>query len=311
MRVLVTGATGFIGRRLVPQLRAAGADVIGLAFDEGAEDQSVVPFPNLDADVIQVDLRKPHAAGRTVAFVRPDRVIHLAAAGVANPAIEPEVALSHNVNGTLNLLNACFRNRDLPTPPRQFMTIRTPGESKPSNAYVASKAAAWSFCQMFARRYGWPIVGAMVFQAYGPGQPSHTFVQAALRSALAGQDFAMTSGQQCRDWIFLNDVVDGLVSTLGRELPPGESAELGTGRATSLLAVAELAYRLAGRGGQPLAGALPNRAGEHVDVVADVARSSELIGWRAQISLSEGLGLLLESMIREDQKKTAGEGRLS
>jgi nucleoside-diphosphate-sugar epimerase len=297
VRVLVTGATGFIGRRLVSQLLAADVDVVGLAFDEGQEDQSTSrteSFSNLDVDVIQVDLRQPHSTNKIVSVVRPVKVVHLAAAGVANPAIEPSVALIHNVLGPFNLLYACFQNKDLPTAPRQFIPIRTPGESKPSNAYVASKAAAWSFCQMFARRYGWPIVGAMVFQAYGPGQPSHTFVQAALLSALAGQDFAMTSGRQSRDWIFLSDVVDGLIAALGKELlPAGESVEIGTGRRTTLLDVAELVYQLAGRGGRPLTGTLPDRVGEDINVVADVARTHELIGWRPKITLEDGLHLLL------------------
>ena len=102
----------------------------------------------------------------------------------------------------------------------------------------------------------------MIFQAYGPGQPSHTFVQAALRSALAGQDFAMTSGVQSRDWIFLNDVTDGLVAILDKDLQPGKSVELGTGRGTTLLDVAELAYQLVGHGGRPLIGALPDRTGD-------------------------------------------------
>ncbi|UCG22938.1 MAG: NAD(P)-dependent oxidoreductase [Chloroflexota bacterium] len=314
MRVLVTGATGFIGRRLVSQLLAANVDIVGLAFDEGAENQLAYATDsgaNQDVDIIQVDLRQPDATSRAVAFVSPDKVVHLAAAGVADPEIEPELALNHNVQGTLNLLYACFHNMELETPPSQFITIRTPGESKPFNAYVASKAAAWSFCQMFARRYGWPILGAMIFQAYGPGQPSHTFVQAALRSALAGQDFAMTSGTQGRDWIFLSDVVYGLVAALGTKLPPGESVELGTGQRTSLLDVAKLAYELAGRGGQPLAGALPDRTGEDIDVVANVTRTNEMLVWRPQVGLKQGLSLLLDDLRVKDQKKTAGRCRLS
>jgi UDP-glucose 4-epimerase len=314
MRVLVTGATGFIGRRLVPQLLAANVEIVSLAFDDGAEMQSTFTTEsasNLDIDVIQVDLRQSDATSKAVTLVSPKKVVHLAAAGVANPEIEPDIALDHNVHGTLNLISACFQNKDLETPPQQFITIRTPGESKPSNGYVASKAAAWSFCQMFARRYGWPIVGAMIFQAYGPGQPSHTFVQAALRSALAGQDFVMTSGVQSRDWIFLNDVTDGLVAILDKDLQPGKSVELGTGRGTTLLDVAELAYQLVGHGGRPLIGALPDRTGEDIEVVADVARTGELLGWRPQITLEQGLQLLLEDISGRAQRKTAGGGRLS
>ncbi len=288
MRVLITGATGFIGRLLVERLAGIGAAVYGLALED--EDA------RLDIELHPVDLRLPTATAQVVCHVRPDKVIHLAAAGVSNPAIDPFAALQHNVEGTLNLLHACFQNPQLKRPPRQLIVIRTPGEPKPANAYVASKAAAWSYCQMFARRSGWPIVGATVFQAYGPGQPAHTFVQAAARAALAGEDFAMTSGRQARDWIYVSDVVDGLATMLEHELPPGDSVDLGTGHGMTLLNVAQLIYRLAGRGGRPMPGALPDRAGEEIDKIADSTLTSRKIDWAAQVVLEDGLRLVLEAL---------------
>lgn len=288
MRVLVTGATGFIGRLLVDRLAGMGAAVCGLAL----EDEDV----RLDIELHPVDLRQPTATAQVVSHVRPERVVHLAAAGVANPAIDPFAALHHNVEGTLNLLHASFQNPELDRPPRQVIVIRTPGESSPANAYVASKAATWSYCQMFARRSGWPIVGAMVFQAYGPGQPAHTFVQAAARAALAGEDFAMTSGRQVRDWIYVSDVVDGLVALLERELAPGDSVELGTGRGTTLLDVAQRIYQLAGGAGRPMPGALTDRAGEEINRIADMALTGRKIDWLPQVTLDDGLRLVLEAL---------------
>lgn len=149
---------------------------------------------------------------------------------------------------------------------------------------------------MFARRSGWPIVGATVFQAYGPGQPAHTFVQAAARAALAGEDFAMTSGRQARDWIYVSDVVNGLATMLEHELTPGDSVDLGTGHGMTLLNVAQLIYRLAGRGGRPMPGALPDRAGEEIDKIADSTLTSRKIDWAAQVVLEDGLRLVLEAL---------------
>ena len=156
---------------------------------------------------------------------------------------------------------------------------------------------------MYARRNRWPIVGATVFQAYGPGQPAHTFVQAALRAALGGQDFAMTSGNQSRDWIFLSDVVDGLAATLVAQLSPGDSLDLGTGRRTSLLDVATLAYRLVGRGGAPIPGALTDRAGEEGGLTADVDRTSEALGWTPHVTLEQGLSLVIQSMDNQNKNR--------
>lgn len=299
MRLLITGATGFIGRALVQRLYASGAELVGLALDEDISQSrfSSIAGSSPDIHVLPVDLRLSEAISQAVTRIRPDQVVHLAAAGVTNPAIDPKIALEHNTQGTLNLLNACFQNPNLGSAPRKLIVIRTPGESKPSNAYVASKAATWSFCQMYARRYRWPIAGARIFQAYGPGQPAHTFIQAALRAALAGEDFSMTSGDQARDWIYLSDVVDGLIAILNAQLSPGASLDLGTGRRTSLLDVATLAYRLVGRGGAPVPGALADRAGEGIDQVAGVARTNEALGWKPQITLEEGLNLVLQSLV--------------
>lgn len=295
MRVLITGATGFVGRLLVPRFIAADIEPVGLAlkndiakYESWAEKQGL--------DLVPADLRSAAMTADIVAQVQPDRVVHLAAAGVANPTITSSLALEHNVHGTINLINAAFHNPALANPPAQLMVIRTPGENHPANAYTASKAAAWSFCQMYAWRYGWPIIGAMIFQAYGPYQPAHTFVQAALRSALAGADFAMTSGKQTRDWIYIGDVVAGLLAATATNLLPGASVDLGTGVPTSLLDVANIVYALVGRGGAPNVGAIPDRAGEEISQVADVSRSAKLLNWQPQIELADGLRLVLNSL---------------
>jgi nucleoside-diphosphate-sugar epimerase len=138
----------------------------------------------------------------------------------------------------------------------------------------------------------------MIFQAYGPGQAPHLFVQAALRAALAGEDFAMTSGDQLRDWIYLEDVVDGLAAALARDLAPGKSFDLGTGHVTSLIDVAKLVYRLVGRGGKPLPGALPDRSGESYVLSADVSQSTKILSWVPQFALLDGLNRMIAILDR-------------
>jgi UDP-glucose 4-epimerase len=296
MRVLITGATGFIGRLLVPRLISAGIEPVGLALQNDIAQYESRADKEPRLTLLPADLRDAALTAGVVAQIRPDRIIHLAAAGVTNPAIDSSLAVEHNVLGTINLIRAAFQNPKLANPAGQLIVIRTPGESHPANAYTASKAAAWSFCQMYARRHGWPIAGAMIFQAYGPHQPAHTFVQAAFRSALAGEDFDMSSGAQGRDWIYVDDVVEGLAAASAAGLPPGVSIDLGTGRRTSLLDVANMAYRLVGRGGAPNPGAIPDRSGEEISRVADVDHSASLIDWRPRVELLAGLRSVLESL---------------
>jgi nucleoside-diphosphate-sugar epimerase len=136
----------------------------------------------------------------------------------------------------------------------------------------------------------------MIFQAYGPGQAQHTFVQAVIRSAMAGENLEMTTGSQKRDWIYLNDVVDGLVAALGADLRAGESFDLGTGLLTSLIDVANQVYRLVKRGGHPVPGGLPDRPGDSFGLAANVSRSTKLIGWAPRFTLEAGLKQLVSDL---------------
>src|SRR5690606_36322356 len=93
--------------------------------------------------------------------------------------------------------------------------------------------------------------------------------------------------------IHIDDVVAGFLALLEAALPPGETVEFGGGRPGSLSDVATYIYRLVGRGGSPLIGALPNRPGEEPRQVADVERTAALIGWRPRISLEDGVSRLV------------------
>ncbi|MCB9422621.1 MAG: NAD(P)-dependent oxidoreductase [Ardenticatenaceae bacterium] len=293
MRILVTGATGFIGRSLIPVLlQRPYTQVVVLRL----ESESGRPFPppltslRQQFDVVYADLRHFGLMVRAVRQAEPDAVIHLAAVGATEPFLPAETALRHNVTGTINLLRACFEKM---SSIQQIIVARTPGERSAMNVYAASKAAAWNFCQMYGRTQQWSIHGAMIFQAYGPYQPEQTLIPSAIKVALAGQDFPMTSGEQKRDWIHVSDVAAGFVAMLGQPLPPGTTVELGTGRLTSVADVVRQIYALTGKGGQPQIGLLPDRPGEEAVQVADVGRTKALVGWETAVSLTNGLRQLI------------------
>lgn len=298
MRVLVTGATGFIGRSLVGRLvTQADTAVTVLVRERHTQRQLPAPLETIHPQIklIPADLRDLQQTKRAVRKAQPDAVFHLAAAGVGDPFLPVDTALSHNLYGTINLLRAVFEvEPDAPQPP-QLIVSRTPGEYSTMNPYAASKAAAWQFCRMYARTRGWPVVGAMIFQAYGPGQADRRLLPSAMRAALAGQDFPMTAGQQQRDWIYVADVVEGLLAVHSAGLIPGTTVDLGSGKLHSVASVVRRVYALAGGKGRPLFGAIPSRPGEEAAQQADVLRSKALTGWETAVSLEAGLPLMLSS----------------
>lgn len=262
MHILITGATGFIGRHLVPFL--------GDAFPLTLLLRQPLPrtlhhthgrHPHLIAD-----LRHKKTLLHAIQQTQPDVVIHLAAVGATNPFLPAQTAIAHNLLGSINLMQACFAQQ---TTVQRLIIARTTGEQSQLNTYATSKAAVWQFAQLYSQTNGWPIVGAMIFQCYGAHQPSHALIPAAIRAAQAGNDFPMTNGQQTRDFIHVADVCTGLAAMASAPtLPARFTAELGTGIITSLHEVTQHIYTLIGRGGQPLLGAIPTRPGEQPQPIA-------------------------------------------
>jgi GDP-4-dehydro-6-deoxy-D-mannose reductase len=186
MKVLVTGAAGFVGRHMVAELLAAGHDVVPLVH--GAADG--LPSP------VSCDITDAAALAGTVARVKPEGCVHLAGiAFVPKGWSEPNLVQTVNVVGTVNLLEA-FRIHA----PRARIVVastsqvygnpqhRTPlpedAPMMPENPYAVSKMAADLTALLYAKRYGMHAVTARPANHIGPGQ-STDFVVPAFASQIA------------------------------------------------------------------------------------------------------------------------------
>lgn len=288
MRVLLTGGTGFIGRNTLPTLLAQNHDVTLLVTEKYAAGTPLPPDIQAvreQISIVYADLRNNNLTHRAVTEANPDAILHLAVVGPTDPFLPVETAIRHNVNGTINLIRAAFEKNRV----QKLIVARTPGEATAMNVYAASKAAAWNFCQMYARTAGWPIVGATIFQAYGQHQPPRTLIPSAFAAAAKHDDFPMTAGTQLRDWVAVQDVADALSTILTTKLPPATTLDIGTGTLTSIANIVQTIYNIVQSEGSPLVGALPSRAGESPRQIADTTKTRELTHWQSTISVQEGL----------------------
>jgi len=296
--VFLTGATGFIGRYLTQALLNLGYAVSALVLPSDAQALPVEVRP------YSGDITDPGSVADALADAKPTVVFHLAAIGMTNPCLTMGAACRVNVDGVINILNAVHAVEGvqrvvLVGSSHEYGARRSDDELDPFNPYGASKVAAWAFARGAYNAWGLPVVWVRPFQVFGPGQHIRALVPASILAAIGKDDFQMTRGEQRRDFVFVSDVVEGLL-TAGR-VPDieGRALDLGSGQLRSIRQVVERIWALAGAEGRVLAGALPYRPGEVPAIPANVQRTRMLTGWEASTSLDEGLMLTIDALRNE------------
>jgi UDP-glucose 4-epimerase len=288
VRVLITGATGFIGERLVTALQSAGRD-IAIFVPPGEE----VPSSE-GVHPVYGDITDATGLHKTLQSVAPQVVFHLAAVGTSNPNLPLQEAYRVNVGGAINLLEAVRATSSV----QRVVMVGTSYEYgargtddglDPFNAYSASKVAAWAFTRAAYTNWGVPATHVRPFQVYGPGQRDEALIPAAIAAALRHDDFPMTRGEQQRDFVFVDDVVAGLIAAAQAPRVEGRVLDLGSGKLHCVREVVECIWAKTASRGTVLAGALPYRPGEVSAIPANVQRTRLLTGWEAEVSLDQGL----------------------
>jgi nucleoside-diphosphate-sugar epimerase len=298
--VLVTGAAGFLGSHLVRRLAGLGAWVAALHRPGADLDRLAGAGPRVRrvaADLL--DTRALKAWTRTHA---PRTVFHLAAYGVDPRRDDPSLAFGVNVRGFVSLIESldrgtldafvntgtCFEYG------RSARPISETDPLEPRGAYSQSKAAQVAVGTMLARTQGWPIVTLRPFTLYGPGEQPNRLIPQLLRGVLDGGEVRLTGGIQTRDFIYVDDAVDAFLVAGRTPAVAGEVFNIGSGRATSVRAVAERIRDLSGSSVVLKFGALPYRPDELWHLCADIGQARRRLGWSPRVELDEGLRRTLE-----------------
>lgn len=284
-RVLVTGATGFLGAHLVRRLAQSGAVVMGV---------SRRPQPDRpDLTWYGADLSQRAAVDALLATTRPDLVFHLAGAVTAAPDIDHVGPTFESLlASTVHLLGAATARRcERVVLVGTLLQAAVQGDvAIPGSPYVAAKWAAAAYGRMFHALYGAPVVMPRLAIAYGPGQHPRRVIPYVMLSLLRGAAPRLGSGGLRADWIYVDDAVEGLVAAATVDGLEGTSPDLGTGTLVSVREVVERIVTLAGVAQKPVFGTEPDRPLEAYEA-ADIAATATRLGWRARTSLDAGLRL--------------------
>ncbi|MFF4774994.1 NAD-dependent epimerase/dehydratase family protein [Microtetraspora fusca] len=293
MRILVTGGAGFIGSNLVDRLLADGHDVAVV------DDLSSGNTCNPDAALHTMDVRDPALVEMAEAW-RPEVVCHLAAQisvrkSVADPLHDARV----NVEGTLNVLEAARRSGARKVVYASSVAvygrpaaIPVPGDAPtdPRSPYAASKLSGEVYLSAYSALHGLEYTTLVLSNVYGPRQSpeGEAGVVAIFTDALlAGRPTVLYGdGSQTRDYIFVEDVVDGFARACG-SAGNGRRFNLGTGVQTTDRELHMLVAAAAGAPDEP--GLAPARLGDLPTMAVDPEPAREGLGWRPRTDLATGL----------------------
>jgi UDP-glucuronate 4-epimerase len=305
MKLLITGVAGFIGSHLAARLSARGDQLLGLDnFDEtlypAALHRRNLALLEGGLDFVEGDILDGELIDRLFAEHGLDAVVHLGAlAGVRPSLAQPKRYQRVNVEGTLNLLEACRTYR---VPRFVFASsssvygahstvpfCESDAAVRPASPYAASKRAGELYCATYSDLYGMATTALRFFTVYGPRQRPEMAIHKFARLIAEGKPVPFYGdGSSARDYTFIDDIIDGVVAAIDRAKPGGHRVyNLGGSRTTSLARLVELLEQ--GLGKRAILDRQPDQPGDVPITFADLTRATAELGYAPKVPIEEGI----------------------
>ena len=285
VRVLVTGARGFIGAQLCRRLAEAGAILHAVSSRAEFKDPSAAVCWS------GVDLADAGNVRRLVEQARPDVVFHLAGHVTGSQELgHVEATFRVNLASTVHLLTTAVEaGRCRVVLAGSMQEPDDDPKAIPCSPYAASKWACNGYARMFHHLYQLPVVIARPMMVYGPGQwDVSKLLPYVTTSLLSGTAPSVSSGARTLDWVFIDDVVTGMMMLAKGTTIVGQTIDLGSGVLTSIREIVERVATLVGSEVSVRFGAVPDRPFERPRA-AQVIETQRLLGWSPKVPLDEGL----------------------
>jgi nucleoside-diphosphate-sugar epimerase len=305
-QVLITGGAGFIGSNLANSLVEENHHVTILDSFEDSYGSNIFNLNQIEEriDIVREDIRDLEKMD--VDLVDFDVIFHLAAQLSRTTSLEePLRDTSINALGTLTLLDQL---KELTDPPRFVFTssqavygspdnlpLTRKSPTKPVDIYGANKQVAERYCEIFSEIHGVPTVSARLTNVYGPraqlSNPNYGVVNQFIRASLQNETLTVFKpGTMTRDLIHVSDVVSGLRSCASSDKVLGEQVLLSSGNSISVKELANTIVKIAESGNVRLVDWPDDWDSIKIgSLFTSPEESEELLGWRAEVSLKEGL----------------------
>ena len=289
-KVIVTGASGFIGLNLVKRLSDLGAEVLVIDRAQPAERFSNVEFEW--ADLKHLD--KVYEA---------DYLIHLAAITNAGYAERyPLDTYDINVLGTVNLLNHVKIQKRVLFPSTALvyraseLPISEDGDKELSSTYAQSKNMGEDIVKFLCNRMDVDHTIVRFFNVFGPGQLPLYIVPQVLHQIFEENRVVVRNGSVMRDLLYVDDCIDAVLKLAVSPDALDTVFNIGSGQLVSISDVAESAVKVSGRSGVEITDLKQNIEYSPTAIIADTRRVQATIDWYPKTSLNEGLKRIWESL---------------
>lgn len=288
MRILVTGAAGFLGSHIAKGLAQEGHEIYGLDTDKGYDSWRVATEDGIE--MLVADITRPWSLQQVPPV---DAVIHLAAIAAPRECdANPSLAYNVNVNGTQQVLQWAHRcgatrfvlassahvygvsPKYLPTDERGPLWLQ--------DSYTITKILGEHLCHLYYDNHGLNSTILRLFNTYGPGQTAGYFVPDMIQKAQTGT-IELKGAGVTKDFIYVDDVVRAFCAALHN--PSAVTLNIGTGRESTLESVAAYIARKMGAS----LNLVPYDRSQDTRMQCDPAKAKRVLGWEPSVSLEEGL----------------------
>lgn len=327
MKILVTGAAGFIGHALSQRLLERGDEVVGVDnlndyYDvelKKARLSRLTVHPNFTD--LRVDISDADALSPVFREHQPQRVVNLAAqAGVRYSLENPQAYISANITGFVNILEGCRHNEVEHLVYASSSSVYGANTSMPFSVhdnvdhpvslYAASKKSNELMAHTYSHLFGLPTTGLRFFTVYGPwGRPDMALFLFT-RSILAGEPInVFNHGHHQRDFTYIDDIVEGVIRTLDNvaspnaewsgdnpdsatSLAPYRLYNIGSNNPVQLMRYIEVLEECLGKQAEKIM--LPLQAGDVPATYADVEDLIADVGYKPETKIEDGIAKFVE-----------------
>jgi UDP-glucose 4-epimerase len=287
MRCLITGGAGFIGTNLIKKLLEKDYDVDSFDnYSTGYKENEQDGCNYLDIDIAQCNVGESNVfykkSGGWESIEKPDVIFHLAALARIQPSIvNPKPAIDTNFNGTLNILEYARKNNIQVV----YAGSSTKHHGVFNSPYAWSKFGGEELCRLYSKIYDLNTSICRFYNVYGPHHirtGSYATVLGIFEHQfLNNTPITVTAdGEQRRDFTHIDDIVDALISCIGKDFR-AEEFELGRGKNYSINQIADMF------GEDYPREYIAKRPGEYPETLADFSNAEEKLGWKATKNIED------------------------